>query len=543
MQKHLLISYLDELERDPTKDFLLVMPAKYEYIEFFKKQNNEARWKERLESLKGLDLTLSPLFEAIWFFGEWKIEKNYEKGIKSAQKFEETEKIAYEKNWFCILAFCLETTIYIYRTLGYTEQLKLVSKRIIAYLKERKETLPARIAFELTRLFNGIMNIVEKDDLAYVYEVLIEFSERMQESGNFNFQRSFLFEAIKIADFLKKAEEKQLNEKVIQSWINEAQEKGKTSNLIKYYILQQALDYSVRIGNKEKTQQLKKELAGIDFSDELKEIALPEPERERFVKILKEYYEKLRESIRKYINGISNLPPVPILLNVCNDESIIRINLKETKKFVQELIRKHPLQHIFGTILCAGEKIVRLESIEEKEKFQLNQQLNFGVNETIWITTQIFKELHDRNLFSLSAVADFLSRCSSVNKNNFELVMYGVKHHFQGDYVASISILMPLIESILFDYLRAIGADVSSYEGKIIEQRELGGLINLKEFKENFGEDFQHFLKLLLVEADSFNFRNRFAHGNVAIEEFNERTSSIILFIILKICSKTFNSR
>jgi len=288
---------------------------------------------------------------------------------------------------------------------------------------------------------------------------------------------------------------------------------------------------------------LKKELAGIDFSDELKEIALSEPERERFEKILKEYYEKLRESIRKYINGMSNLPSVLVLLKVCTDESIIRINLKETKKFVQELISKHPLQHFFGTILCAGEKIVRLESIEEKEKFQLNQQLNFGVNETIWIATQIFKELQDRNLFSLSSVADFLSRCSSVNKNNFELVMYGAKHHFQGDYVASISILTPLIESILFDYLRVIGADVLSYEGKIIEQRELGGLINLKEFKENFGENFQHFLKLLLVEADSFNFRNRFAHGNVAIEEFNECTSSIILFIILKICSKTFNYR
>jgi len=237
MQKHFLTSYLDELERDPTKDFLLVMPVKYEYIEFFKNQNNEAIWKERLESLKGLDLTLSPLFEAIWFFGEWKIEKNYEKGIKSAQKFEEMEKIAYEKKWFYILTFCLETTIYIYRMLGYTGQLKLVSKRIIAYLKGRNETLPARIAFELTSLFNGIMNIADKDDIAYVYEVLIEFSERMQESGNFNFQRSFLFEAIKIANFLKKAEEKQLNEKVIQSWINEAREKGKTSNLVKYFIL------------------------------------------------------------------------------------------------------------------------------------------------------------------------------------------------------------------------------------------------------------------------------------------------------------------
>lgn len=110
----------------------------------------------------------------------------------------------------------------------------------------------------------------------------------------------------------------------------------------------------------------------------------------------------------------------------------------------------------------------------------------------------------------MSSVADFLY--DDLSKNNFELILHGTKHHFQGDYVASVSILTPLIESILFDYLHAIGADVSSYESKIIEQRELGGLLNLKEVKDNFGENFQYFLKLLLVEADSINFRNRFAH-------------------------------
>ncbi|MCS7115395.1 MAG: DUF4209 domain-containing protein [Nitrososphaerota archaeon] len=347
-------------------------------------------------------------------------------------------------------------------------------------------------------------------------------------------------EAIKIAKFLKlKDDEKQLHEKLLQSWINEAQEKGKASKLVKYFILQQALDYSVKIGYgyREMTQQLKKELAGIDFSDELIEITIPEQEREQLEKIVKEHYEMLGERIREYINRIGNLPSTQILLNICMNGSIIRINLEETKEFVQKLMREHPLQNIFSIILLASEKTVRLEFIEDKEKFQLNQQLNFGVLETIWIVTQIFRELQYRNILTLSSVADFLSRCN-LSKNSFELILHGAKHHFQGDYVASVSILTPLIESILFDYLRAVGADVSSYESKIIEQRELGGLLNLREVKDNFGENFQCFLKLLLVEADSINFRNRFAHGNVAIEEFNESTSSVTLFIILKICAK-----
>lgn len=539
-RNHFLISYLNELESDPTKDFLLVMHVKHMYLEFFKNQNNDARWKERLDTLKDLDLTLSPIFEAIWLFGKWKIEKNYELAIESAKKFEEMERIAYEKNWFWILTCCLETTVYIYKMLGYEERMKLVSKRIVGYLKEKKETFPLHTILELSRLFNDVINVAEMEDIKYVYVTLIEFSERMSENKNFNFQRGSLFEAIKTAKFLKlKDDEKQLHEKLIQSWINEAQEKGKTSKLAKYFILQKALDYSVKIGDKERTQQLKKELAEIDFSDELKEITLPEQEREQLEKIAKEHYKTLEESIREYINRVSNLPSAQILLNICMDESIIRINLEKTKEFVQMLMREHPLQNIFSTILLANEKTIRLESIKDKEKSQLNQQLTFGVLETIWVVTQIFRELEDKNILTLSSVADFLSRCD-LSKNNFELILHGAKHHFQGDYVASVSILTPLIESILFDYLHAIGADVSSYESKIIEQRELGGLLNLKEVKDNLGENFQCFLKLLLVEADSINFRNRFAHGNAAIEEFNESTSSVILFIILKICSKTF---
>ncbi|MEM3697606.1 MAG: hypothetical protein QXQ94_08940 [Candidatus Bathyarchaeia archaeon] len=387
------------------------------YLEFFKNQNNGARWKERLDTLKDLDLTLSPIFEAVWLFGKWKIEKNYELAIKSAKKFEEMERIAYEKNWFWILTCCLETAVYIYKMLGYEERLKLVSKRIVGYLKEKKETFPLHTILEVSRLFNDVINVAEREDIEYVYVTLIEFSERMSEDKNFNFQRGFLFEAIKIAKFLKlKDDEKQLHEKLIQSWINEAHEKGRTSKLVKHFILQKALDYSVKIGDKERTQQLKKELAGIDFSDELKEITLPEQEREQLEKIAKEYYETLGESIREYLNSLSNLPSAQILLNICMNESIIRINLEKTKEFVQKLMREHPLQNIFSTILLASEKTIRLESIKDKEKFQLNQQLNFGVLETIWVITRILRELQDKNILTMSLVADFLSRCNLSKK-------------------------------------------------------------------------------------------------------------------------------
>jgi hypothetical protein len=452
------------------------------------------------------------------------------------------ERLAYEKDWVWILTYCLETVAYIYHVLGYRNELKLLCKSISKYLYEKKEMFPAHTILELAHLFNSIIINADREDVDYVYKILIEFSERKIGKDPFHFQRSFLYEAIGIARFLKiEADVKKLQNRVIQSWIEEADFKGKASKLVKVALLERALDYCASVGNKEQIQQLKKALSAIDFSDELKEITLPKQEREEFERAVKGYYEKMRGVIRKYVNGLSKLGPLQILLNICNDESIIRINLKETREFVQKLMKQHPIQHIFGTILDTGEKTIRLESAKEKERFELNKQLMFGVNETIWVIDQIFRELSERNLVTVSSIGNFLAHCSCVNKNSYQIIGFGVYHHFQQDYVASVSILTPLVESILFDYLASVGADVSSYEGKVIEQRELGGLLNLNEVKNKFGEDFQQFLKLFLVEPDSINFRNRFAHGNLKIAEFNEVVSSTILFIILKICSKTFS--
>ena len=540
-QKHFLVSKLEIAEQDPTKDYHLSMVAEHEFTNFFEKGHEEARLKERLATLKDLDLSRSPLFEAIFFFGEWKIEKDYKKGLKSAEKFEEMEKMSYARNWTSLLVYCLETTTHIFKSLGYKAQLKLISKRMCSYLREKKEVLPTHTILELARFFNSIIMNAEESDIDEIYKLLIDFSERRLSDDPFHFQRGFLFEAIKIARFLKaEADEKKLGERVIETWIKEAEFKGRASKLVKFSLLQSALDYSVSIGDKEKVEQLKKELSVTDFSDELKEVSLPEEELKRFDRSVKEHFEKLRNVIRKYVNGLSKLPTLGIILSICNDDSIVRINVKETKKFVRELMRKHPIQNIFGTILDTGGKTIRLDSPEDKEKFRLNEQLLFGVRETIWMVAQIFRELEDRNLLSSFSIEGFLTRCLWTNKNTFELVQIGVHYHFQADYVGSVSILTPLIEGVLFDYLKSIRADVSSYEGRVIEQRELGGLLNQEEVRECFGEDFQYFLKLFLVEADSINFRNRLAHGNMNVNEFNKQVSSIIIFMILKICSKTF---
>jgi len=540
-QKHFLLLYLEEAERDSTKDFSLSMVSKHQFTEFFRNTDNKEKWNERLDSLKKLNLKRSPLFEAIFLFGQWKIENDFKKAKESANKFQEIEDIALKNGWVWILAYCLESIAYIYKVLGYRKELNLHCRRIALYLSEKKDIFPAHTLLELARLFNEMITNADEMDAKVVMEILVELSEKKYGADPFNFQRSFLFEAIKSAKFLKIDDlVKELQDKAIANWIDEANFKGATSKLIKVSILERALDYSAEVGSKKRITELKKMLSEIDVSGEMRQIKLPEDQIREYEKAIKAYYDKLKESVPKYVNGLTKLSPINIIWNVCNDDSIVSVNVKKTKDFVQELIQEHPIQQIFGTTLY-GEKTIRLESREEKEKYQLNKQLMSSVSETIWVINQIFVELTDKNLFTISAIGDFLANCPRLSENNFQLIGFGALHHFQREFVASISILTPLIEGVLADYLSSAGVDISSYEGKVIEKRELGGLLNLEDFKKIFGENFQYFLKLLLVEADSVNFRNRLAHGKAMLGEFNETVSTVILFVILKICSKAFS--
>lgn len=357
----------------------------------------------------------------------------------------------------------------------------------------------------------------------------------------FNSRRCFLSEVIEIAKFLKLDEDVEaFQENFIESLVEEAEERGKSSKIVKAALLQQALGYSARVGNKEKIQQLKKDLSQIDYSDELKEITLPKEEIRRLKWISRQHYKSRRDSIKEYIDRLGRQSTLQILWNICNDDTIIRIDLQKTKEFVEELMREHPIRDLFSTMLDTGQKRIQIESPEDKKRFRLNEQLILYIKETIWLVTHIFGELTQRNLLTEDSVGIFLSNCSCVSKKDLRLISAGAHHHFQKDYVAAVSILTPLVESVLFNCLSSIDADVSSFEGKITERRELGGLISLEEVRKNFGENFQYFLKLFLVEPDSFNFRNRITHGMAESSEFNESTSSIILFLILKICSKTF---
>jgi Domain of unknown function (DUF4209) len=539
-EKHFLSQALEDAEADPTKDFHLSMMAESYYISFFKREDNKDQWPSRIESLKTLDLQKSPLFEAINFYGESRIEKNFKKGVASAEKFEQMEKLSLKKNWYWTLVYSLENAVHIYKTYNQTENLKAISLIIIDYLNDKKDSMPTITVIRLVELYKTLLLCSEKTNIQKIIETALDFSERKLGEDPYHFQRSFLFDAIDLARFLKnEADVEKFQNRIIEKWIEEANLKGKGSNLIKFAVLESALDCSIRFGNKDKTEEIKLMLSKTDFSNELKEITLPKEQLEEFEKAAKQHYEKIEKAIAKYVDKLSQIDSISILMNLANEPKLIALNVAESEKLAKDIAKNSPMLSIFNTILDTGHKIIQVEPGESKERSRLNEQLIPGLRETIWFVSEITDGLEERGRFSASMIEEFMSRSSCIDNNILEIADFGLYHHFNSDYVASISILVPMIEATLFNYLKGIGANVSSVEGKVIQNRELGGLLNLKEVEENFGRDFQYFMKLFLVEGDAINFRNRLAHGDLDVKEFHKQVSSILLFIIIRIAAKT----
>lgn len=538
-EENYLLSYLRKANEKPNNDHHLSFGMEGE-MRFFRSEEMADNWGARLDYFEKIDRSISPIFEAVYLFGKWKKDKDYQSALASISKFKEMELIAYERKWFWVLVLCIKEQKNLCFKLGKDEDLKAISERIIKYLTEGKEVFPTHTFVELINQFTRLLEKVDKESTEKVYDLTMKYLEN--GSLNYSFKERLLNEGI----IIKKSQKedkivRELHRKILNSILKEAEERGKDSKLILSGFLEDALDYCVKyVGDKELTRTIKRRLSEIDYTDELKTIELPDEEKKKLQEAYKKYEAVLKKSINDYVDKLKPHHPLGILYNLSNDESLIRMKVYDVKDFADKLMREHPIQSIFSLRLDFGDRRKKIDSSDERREHKLHELLQPYLNEAIWVVTNILRQLIEQNIVVVNDFYHFLKRCSCINQSDLDIIMNGIVKHFDEDYLSSTSILIPKIESAMYNYLTFVGADVTSYDREILGKRMLGGLIDQHEIEKNFSIDFQYFMKLFLVADDSINYRNRFAHGTLHIQFFNDTMSLIVIFLLLKIYSKSF---
>jgi len=508
-------------------------------MNFFNNEDYSENWADRLFYFDELDPKQNYLVEAVYYYGRWKKDKIYTDIEKSMDLFKKAEFQAIEKNWFWILTTSTKYQKTLYYKFGKKDLLEALGERVSNYIKESKESFPTRAIMDLTNQIIDLLDFLTPDQITNLGNMVKAFAET--ESLNYQFRHGF-FDACITLKKHEKDEEAVANfhRDILALKIHEAESKGSTSKMLLSGLLERALDYCVdHVGDRAITEGLKKRIDSIDYTDELAVIELPEELMKNLNEAYKKHDKHVKSSVKKYVNGIVDKHPLQILYAVLNDESIFHMNVENTKTFTDKLL-KESIASIFSITVDLSFKRIKIDSDEEKFEAKLHENLRLSLQDNLNLIYYISSEIEDRGLVNIQNVYHFLNNCSIINENDHPMIIWGILRHINEDYLSSISILMPKIESALFLYLKEIGADVTSYDSRALSQRTLGGLIELDDVHEKFSIDFQYCLKLLLTADDGINLRNRISHGSTIIGEYSRKTSLLTIFILLKIYAKTF---
>lgn len=536
-----LKEYLQLAESNPSEDFHLKSWLEFQFVEVFMDKSRKQLWDGLLKEIEAIDVDRNPLIEAVYNLGLWRRDDDYKKGGLSGEKFIESARFSKEKKWYWILSYSFQEAIFVFDRLRDKTYLRRISKEIADCLRSIEKEARDHTLMELLRLFCKVIYFSDQKDSEDMSTVSKELAHRTKEGDYFNFQQNFIDLAIEIAEHLKKKNEvERLHKEHLQSILDEAEFKGK-SLLVKKMILQKALKYCVdKVGDTTKIKNLKKQIKELDISSELKEIRLSKEQQKELEEAYKKHIEHIEKLIEDYTNRILQLAVDQVIPIIMSDKGLEEINVQREKKLVEELARKSPLRYFVSRSLEMGDKIIQQHDDELMKRNDLNMQLILNIREKFWIWTKIFDELTKKWKLSEAVVCSFLVNCKAVTNADFEIIMEGVIKHFEKDFISSISILTPKIESTLLSLLDKKGADVTSYKENLISERALGGLLGIKDAEELFREDFTYLMRVFLVEFTGMNFRNRLTHGKTTLTEFNETVSTAILFILLKICSKSY---
>jgi hypothetical protein len=136
-------------------------------------------------------------------------------------------------------------------------------------------------------------------------------------------------------------------------------------------------------------------------------------------------------------------------------------------------------------------------------------------------------------------LAMFMEKSENINLNSKKLITTGIVHHFDKQYHASISILIPQVEEVLRTFLKRKGVPSSRYSTRDqgLQERMIDDL--LKDTTGHLNQEFIDYLTVRMTPGHNgggSNVRNRVCHGWMEADRFTPELSWAVIDTLLKLC-------
>ncbi len=168
---------------------------------------------------------------------------------------------------------------------------------------------------------------------------------------------------------------------------------------------------------------------------------------------------------------------------------------------------------------------------EDRQRMRLTESAKTWLIVPLNLLAEVFRRLRMRGLDGES-ILKFMARGDVFVASDEPFVRRGIHHWLGGDHLSAVHVLVPLVEKVLRRICRKVERPTLRVQSDGLEQASIDTILGHLEGRIPSSLHFA--LKLALVERGWWALRHTVAHGLGNAGYFDERKSSYVVYLLLR---------
>lgn len=522
----IVLFYLRPLDYDDTKKNGNRFAPMFEYTNGTISPDKKTFSKDQIEYYKmRAELSDNPIMTSRYSDIVWDLARDHVYARLAVEKYLECREIYLKNRWHNEVADSLTRAAGISLSLRDNEQIEKVRNVIIKTMRELAESKDYAFFPVLTdalldmkkyspaEKYETVIKIMKKGSLYYKNDV---------KDGYF-LQRALLRKLVELKKVIKKVARAHRME-IAQSYEEEAEWKFENypqGASVSAGIIQDAIKSYEELGELEKVKELKiklKKRTGMSIA-EMKTIAIP--------------ITIPSDEIDSFLSPLRDLNLIDSLNNIAGDDRLIP-SIEIIRAQTEELKKIAPLSFIFTRVSIRDDNPV-LTSESDEEIFEHHVKQNTATRYQIGssIIGIAIESLIEKRGFNTENFISFLGSKGVYQEEPLKMISIGIERYLEEDYVSSIHVLIPQLETTLRQILGNIGEPTTKYRAGSVQERTLEDILRDPKLEEHLGEDICNYLRVFLVDKVGDNLRPDMAHGLLTVDMCTRNKVITIIHLLL----------
>ena len=349
------------------------------------------------------------------------------------------------------------------------------------------------------------------------------------QDGGFDFHLAIEFEERQASLWHRLGNDKESDNALVRVGVlleEEAELKGRGSNMSAALFLQEAIQHYANIGRAGKVQELKVK------AKQRWKLATDRGEFKKMEATFRIPTRQIDEYARKIMSqGIGKaLLAVSLELNLVPD-------IEQCRKTATEQKEEFPLLGLIPRSTVRGDRRVAFASTQDEiDEARAIWLYGMHLRLSQVCVGRVFEMMRQDGTLTMDSLAGYMSSSPFFNETKLRMILVGIERYFAGDYVSAIHILVPHLEDVLRRIIGELGVATTSFApGGLTREKPLKEVLDSPEVMNLLGDRVWFYFKYVLDHQLGENLRNDVAHGLITQERCSRQLTETVIHLLLRL--------